>query len=65
MKGWRGAVRDHLLEVLEDTLDLGSVGAVVFHAVDEGRDGDAAGVRGAWGEVFERAASAILARRIR
>jgi len=56
----RGAVRDHLLEVLEDTLDLRSVGAVVFHAVDEGRNGDAAGIRGAWGEVFERAAVMFL-----
>jgi len=58
--GGRGAVRDHFLKVLEDALDLGAVGAVVFDAVDEGRDGDAAGVRGAWGQVFGRAASSIV-----
>ena len=48
------------MEVLEDTLDLRSVGAVVFYAVDEGRDGDAAGIRGTWRKVFERAALAAV-----
>lgn len=56
----KGAVRNHFLEVLEDALDLGAIRDVVFDAVDEGRDGDAAGVRGTWGQVFGRAALAFV-----
>jgi hypothetical protein len=40
----RWCIRDHLLEAVYGALDLATIGNVVFHFVDERRDGDAAGV---------------------
>jgi hypothetical protein len=42
----RQFIRNHLLETVYGTLHLGAVGHIVFHSVDEGRDGDTARVCG-------------------